>query len=109
MKKVFKKILAVSLCATLFLNGGASAAAADETTEKEPLDFTITSPYDGVDWDNWKQYKASLHSHTDASDGAQSIAESVKRSFWLIFFQFLLDLLKVMVYNINVFCGKLPC
>ena len=33
-----------------------------------PRGFTITSPYDAVDWDAWDAYKAQLHCHTTASD-----------------------------------------
>ena len=84
MKKSVKRIISAVLCLSM-LFAISSVAIAAEDTEKEELNFTITSPYDGVDWDNWKQYKASLHSHTDASDGGQSIEESVKSHYDLGF------------------------
>ena len=80
MKKGIKRIISVVLCFSLLFAISSVAIAADDT-KKEELNYTITSPYDGVDWDNWKQYKASLHSHTDASDGGQSIEESVKSHY----------------------------
>ena len=88
MKKITKKIISLVLCGALTIPAGSVAFASDETVTAEKsgnLNYTITSPYDTVDWDNWKQYKASLHSHTDASDGGQSIEESVKSHYDLGF------------------------
>ncbi|MBE6715562.1 MAG: hypothetical protein E7573_01425 [Ruminococcaceae bacterium] len=79
MKKLVKKIIAFSLCLTLLFTTSVIAIA--ENDVKGQYDYTITSPYDSVDWDNWNQYKASLHSHTDASDADQSIADSVKKHY----------------------------
>ncbi len=79
MKKLVKKIIAFSLCLTLLFTTSVIAIA--ENDIKGQYDYTITSPYDSVDWDNWNQYKASLHSHTDASDADQSIADSVKKHY----------------------------
>lgn len=84
MKKSIKRIISLILCFSLLFAVNSVAIAADDT-EKEELNYTITSPYDVVDWDKWKQYKASLHSHTDASDGGQSIEESVKSHYDLGF------------------------
>ncbi len=81
MKKTTRKIIAVVLCLSLLSTFCWMVSA----TDKEELDYTITSPYDNVDWDTFKQYKASLHSHTDASDGGQSIEESVKSHYDLGF------------------------
>ncbi len=79
MKSKLRKCCALLLSfITLFCMSTAVFAANDI---KGKYDYTITSPYDTVDWDNWKQYKASLHSHTDASDGDQTIAESVKTHY----------------------------
>ncbi len=84
MKNPGKKIVSIILCMSLLLSISLIGSAAAEDAGDE-YDYTITSPYDGVDWDNWKQYKASLHSHTDASDGGQSIEESVKSHYDLGF------------------------
>lgn len=71
--RLAKRILCVFL--SLLLVGSASgfffASAENET------DYIITNPYDGVDWDNWKQYKTQLHCHTTASDGYQTIREAI--------------------------------
>lgn len=78
MKKILLKVTAVVLSAALLTGCGLTAFASRSSDVKGEYNYNITSPYDGVDWDNWKQYKASLHSHTDASDAVQSIEESVK-------------------------------
>ena len=31
--------------------------------------WNITNPYEQVDWQNHRQYKANLHTHTTKSDG----------------------------------------
>ncbi len=85
MNKLAKKIISLTLCGALLIPVGSAVSAVDPVETEAELDYVITSPYDGVDWDNWKQYKASLHSHTDASDGGQSIEESVKSHYDLGF------------------------
>lgn len=81
MKKSVKKVISVLLCITLLLSFTSISFASESSDVKGQYNYIITSPYDSVDWDNWNQYKASLHSHTDASDGVQSIAESVKSHY----------------------------
>ena len=79
MKSNIKKVIALVLCISVLFSLTSMVYAADDI--KGQYDYTITSPYDTVDWDNYKQYKASLHSHTDASDADQSIADSVKKHY----------------------------
>ncbi len=81
MKKLMKKSIAVVLSLSMLLGVGVTAFASADTDVKGEYNYTITSPYDNVDWDTINQYKASLHSHTDASDGDQSIEESVKSHY----------------------------
>lgn len=94
MKKTFRTAVCVLLCACLLT----PAAFAREKTEKcggnvtvtyrndnTAHDYTITDPYETVDWDTWGQYKAALHCHTNASDGAPSIAECVEEHYRLGF------------------------
>ena len=57
------------------------AFADDNGEEREEYTYNISSPYDGIDWDNINQYKADLHSHTDASDADQTIEENVKSHY----------------------------
>ncbi|MCL2634914.1 MAG: hypothetical protein FWD34_10445 [Oscillospiraceae bacterium] len=45
--------------------------------------FDIDSPYADVDWDTWTQYKASHHTHSWASDGANSSAQAAERHYEL--------------------------
>lgn len=96
MKRSIKKgvslFLSVMLLLTAVLPVQAAQLKTDITnvtvtylTESEDRDYTFGNPYETVDWDTWGQYKASLHSHTNASDGAPSIAESVEEHYRLGF------------------------
>ena len=51
-KKFISVTLVVSLVMALFLP--ISVFAGD-------VSYDITNPYETVDWENWKQYKAQLH------------------------------------------------
>lgn len=44
-------------------------------------DITITDPYADVDWTSVNQYKTALHTHTNASDGKQTLRESLERHY----------------------------
>ncbi|MDR2589373.1 MAG: hypothetical protein LBC71_00035 [Oscillospiraceae bacterium] len=50
-----------------------------------PRDYTITSPYAGVNWGSWGQYKAAHHTHSWASDGNHSTAQMAERHYQLGF------------------------
>lgn len=52
-------------------------AAADSTF------YTITNPYETVDWDTWNQYKAQMHAHTLYSDGEMDIKDVVEAYYAL--------------------------
>jgi len=41
----------------------------------------IFSPYRGVNWDTWGQYKASLHVHSSNSDGSSSLSTVVEQHY----------------------------
>jgi len=38
----------------------------------------IVSPYRNIDWQNYGQYKAGIHSHTNRSDGANTVSEMIE-------------------------------
>ena len=40
--------------------------------------YTITNPYENVDWDTYGQYKANLHAHSTNSDGSNLTKEMVE-------------------------------
>ena len=40
---------------------------------------TISNPYENIDWSTVNTYKAALHSHTNASDGDMTLAQSLER------------------------------
>ncbi|MBQ6022495.1 MAG: PHP domain-containing protein [Clostridia bacterium] len=69
MKKVISLILAAVLC----LSTVCCAFAAEGDA------YTILNPYEGVDWQTYHAYKTALHSHTNASDGNQTLRQSLER------------------------------
>ena len=76
--KMSKKLIAVSLIVSLvmalFLPVGAFAGQ---------VTYDITSPYETVDWDNWNQYQAQLHTHTLYSDGTVDVKDVVEEYYKL--------------------------
>ncbi|MBQ7116077.1 MAG: PHP domain-containing protein [Clostridia bacterium] len=73
-KKIIAVSLVVSLVMALFLPVGAFAGQ---------VSYDITSPYETVDWDNWNQYQAQLHTHTLYSDGTVDVKDVVERYYEL--------------------------
>jgi len=57
----------------------------ESKNESEILDivsqFTIVSPYDGIEWYNFGQYKAALHTHTTRSDGRNTLTEMIEEHY----------------------------
>ncbi len=74
-----KKFISILLCVSLVFTMGITAFA------ETGVDYTITNPYDDVDWNSVNRYKADLHSHTNASDGDNTLAEMVQRHYELDF------------------------
>lgn len=71
-KKLVSVLLVVSLLVTFVLPLTASAAT---------VSYDITNPYETVDWEAWKQYKAQLHSHTLYSDGTVDVKDVVEEYY----------------------------
>ena len=64
MKKNFKRVLSAALVIVMLFTAFPAAFAFGS----KETDYTIISPYEQVDWNTWKTYKANLHAHCDASD-----------------------------------------
>ncbi len=80
MKK-FKKAVAL-ICAALMLTSAVCVGAADADASLDTgIDYTINNPYKDVDWLNYKQYKADLHSHTTASDGSDTLKDMTEAHY----------------------------
>ena len=62
MSKLRKRFLTIALAL-----GMAAACLAPCAAAAGP--FTITNPYEGVDWGTYEPYKAELHAHSTVSDG----------------------------------------
>lgn len=85
-----KHRLLALLCAALLLLGAVPAVAQDAAIAPAAaatgdVDYTIQNPYEGVDFDAWRQYKTDLHSHTTFSDGHNTLPEMVERHYALGF------------------------
>ncbi len=76
----FKKTTVFALVLSFLLTYGFCFAFA-----AEDVDYGITNPYANVNWDAVEQYKADLHCHTNASDGNDTLIESVERHYELGF------------------------
>ncbi len=70
MKKRTKKLLSAVLALIICFSVSVFAFAAD---------IEISNPYQNIDWNAVNTYKTALHSHTNASDGDQTLAQSLER------------------------------
>ncbi|MEE1139305.1 MAG: PHP domain-containing protein [Acutalibacteraceae bacterium] len=77
---MLKKTLAVMIAAVMLLTVVPFSFASGND-----VDYTINSPYEGVDFSTYNRYKADLHSHTTFSDGGNSLPEMVERHYELGF------------------------
>ena len=73
-KKLVSVLLVVSLLMSFVLPLTVNAAA---------VSYDITNPYETVDWANWNQYQAQLHTHTLYSDGTVDVKDVVERYYEL--------------------------
>lgn len=73
-----KKFLSILMCVAMVFTMAVPAFAAN-------VDYAITNPYDDVDWETYNTYKADLHSHTNASDGGNTLTEMIERHYELGF------------------------
>ena len=81
-----KKAVSVILSIVVALSGMAALmspvfAATNDTIGD--YDFTITNPYETVDWDNWKAYKGATHVHTVRSDGDIELNDMIEKYYSL--------------------------
>ncbi len=78
MKKI-RTVFSLVLCAALLFTAFSVPAAAGGTSGR--IDYTITSPYADVDWEQTNQYKTALHTHTNASDGDITLKQSIETHY----------------------------
>ena len=71
-----KKLISIVLVLFTLLNVLSVSVFAKNT-----VSYTITSPYETVDWDTYKQYKTQLHAHTLYSDGFMDIKDVVEEYY----------------------------
>lgn len=79
VKQLLFKIACVGMSVAV-LSSGFSAFAKSEPT-KAIEDYTISNPYENIDWSTVNQYKTALHTHTNASDGDDTLKKSLERHY----------------------------
>lgn len=72
--KNFKSAIALILAVLMTVPFAVISFAAEEDGSYE-----ITNPYENVDWNTYTAYKTALHTHTNASDGNDTLKESIQR------------------------------
>ena len=81
-RKFLKNLVIGFCCVSIAITSFAIGASANYVND---VDYDINNPYQNVNWDTATQYKADLHSHTTASDGGETLKQSVERHYELGF------------------------
>ena len=78
-----KSIVLILLALSFFGCAGDIPVTRDSVREAHPhaVRFEIVSPYSGIDWERYGQYKAALHTHTSRSDGRNTLAQMVEEHY----------------------------
>lgn len=76
MKKLQKTVSVILAAAVLFCCAPFAFASTETTADSG---YSITNPYKNIDWSTVNQYKAALHTHTNASDGDDTVEASLER------------------------------
>lgn len=74
--KIATCCLSLILCAALLLPLGIGVGAAEDVMGSKT--YTITNPYETVNWNTWGHYKANLHTHSTVSDGKDAIVDVIE-------------------------------
>lgn len=87
MKKI-KKAISAFVASAMLLTSIPFAFAANSTPSDAPTidaatgeGYDITNPYANIDWETINQYKTALHTHTNASDGDDTLKASIERHY----------------------------
>ena len=73
-----KKFISMLISLLMILTAVQIPSYAAENQKLNANDYIITNPYENVDWETVKAYKAQFHCHTNASDGYLTIKEAVQ-------------------------------
>lgn len=74
---MFKKSIAAILAAVMLFGCMPFAFASEASADG----YTITNPYQNINWETVNQYKTALHTHTNASDGDDTLVASIERHY----------------------------
>lgn len=73
-----KKTLSVILSFLMVLSAAMISSGTAYAEESSAKSYVITNPYENVDWETVRAYKAQFHCHTTASDGFLKIKEAIQ-------------------------------
>ncbi len=83
-----KKLISAFVAAAMLLTSIPFAFAANSTPSDAPSiespaseGYDITNPYKNINWETVNQYKTALHTHTNASDGDNTLTDSLERHY----------------------------
>lgn len=79
ISKIAKCCLSLVLCAALLLPLGLGAGAVGDVIGSKQ--YTITNPYETVNWNTWGHYKANLHAHSTVSDGEDTFVDAIEEYY----------------------------
>ena len=85
VKNTLKKAISAFMAGVMAFGAVPFAFAGGETAKAPKKNYIIESPYEGIDWDAWDDYKTQLHCHTNASDGFLTIKEFCEMHYALDF------------------------
>ncbi len=89
---MFKKSIAAILAAVMLFGCMPFAFASEASSDG----YTITNPYKNINWEIVNQYKTALHTHTNASDGDDTLVASIERHYETGF-----DIVSITDHGIN--------
>lgn len=69
-----KRLIAFFTAALLILT---SFSVVGFAKAEESDGFTLSSPYENVDWTSWNAYKGNLHTHSSISDGSETFRNMI--------------------------------
>lgn len=77
---IFTLLISFVLCFNVSLTGQNNAQSGF-TAQASAYSYTITNPYNGIDWTSTPQLKANLHTHSTESDGSLQPADMIKQYY----------------------------
>ena len=79
-KKAMIKAACFGMSAVLLCSGISASACIKPSKPEKPADYTISNPYENIDWSTVNQYKTALHTHTNATLSKSRLSAMLKQA-----------------------------